>query len=107
LELVSSDGRYLDLIRSQLDLSLGQAIQRDQQLFVPFRYGPKGWEDFRPMLIRDLAHLWHASVDSKDWDRIQKVRGHGNGGVGPLPFSKVILKDWNETAMIRMSFRIL
>jgi hypothetical protein len=81
-------------------MSLGQAIQRDQQLFVPFRYGPKGWEDFRPMLIRDLAHLWHASMNSKDWGRIEKIRGDGRGRIGPLPFSKAILKDWSEVASV-------
>jgi hypothetical protein len=26
------------------------------------------------MMIRDLAHLWHASMDEKDWDRIKVVR---------------------------------
>jgi len=99
-QLVSSDSRYLDLIRSQIDMSLNQAIQRDEQLFVPFRYGPKGWEDFRPILIRDLAHLWHASMDSRDWERIRKVRGTGRGKIGPLPFSKVILKNWSAVASV-------
>src|SRR5437773_2370088 len=69
------------LIRSQIDMSLSQAVRRDEQLWVPFKYGPKGWEDFRPMLIRDLAHLWHASMDSKNWGRIEKIRGDGRGRI--------------------------
>ena len=73
--LVSGDYGYLDLLRSQLDLLLGMSESRaDGQLVAPHRYGPNGWEEFRPMRIREFAHLWNASMDPGDFERIKRLR---------------------------------
>lgn len=73
--LLSGDKKYLNLLRSQLDQMLERAITTDEgQMLVPYRRNAAGWHSFRPMMIRDLAHLWHASMDSVDWKRIEKVQ---------------------------------
>jgi len=84
-QLVSGDSRYLDLLRSQIDLLFSQAITQDGNLLVPYKYGPQGWEDFRPMEPYILSHLWHASMEPKDWDRIERLRAGSK--TGPLPYA--------------------
>ncbi|NND09539.1 MAG: hypothetical protein HKN87_24475 [Saprospiraceae bacterium] len=76
--LLSRDGKYLDLLRSQLDQLLGRAIITPEgQMLVPYRRNLKGWHSYRPMMIRDLAHLYHASMNSSDWKRIADMQpGH-------------------------------
>lgn len=76
--LLSGDKKYLDLMRSQIDQLLKRAkTTKEGQTLVPYRRNQEGWHSYRPMMIRDLAHLWHASMDEADWQRIEKVRkGH-------------------------------
>jgi len=90
-QLVSGDSRYLDVLRSQIDMLMKESVTRDGQLLVPYKYGPNGWEDYRPMVIRDLAHLWHASMDAKDWERIEKVRAGSK--TGPPPYTDALLAN--------------
>jgi hypothetical protein len=73
-QLLTGDARYLDLLRSQLDVILKQAKTQDGRMIVPHNHGANGWENFRPMPLRDLAHLWHESMDPQDWERINRVR---------------------------------
>jgi hypothetical protein len=73
-QLVSGDAKYLDLLRSQLDVILNQARMKDGQMVVPHNYGPNGWENYRPMPLRDVAHLWHESMEPRDWQRIERLR---------------------------------
>lgn len=69
------DTTYLDLLRSQIDVLLEQAkTSPEGQFQVPYKYGREGWHDYRPMNVRGLAHLWHASMDQGDWERIMRVR---------------------------------
>jgi hypothetical protein len=70
--LLSGDPKYLDLLRSQV-VSLMQRgkTTKEGQLLVPFRYKKEGWYSYRPMMIQDLAHLWHASMDKEDWKKIE------------------------------------
>ena len=76
--LLSGEEKYLDLLRGQLD----QLMQRRKtmpngQELVPFRRNADGWHSYRPMKIRDLAHLYHASMDTADWQRIERLQlGH-------------------------------
>ena len=73
--LLSGDPVYLDLLRSQIDMILENSITtRDGLLLVPHKYDLDGWSDFRLMNIRDPAHLWHASMDSEDWQRIMRIK---------------------------------
>ncbi len=73
-QLLTGDPKYLDLLRSQLDVILNQARMENGQLVAPHNYGPNGWENYRPMAVRDLAHLWHESMDARDWERVERVR---------------------------------
>lgn len=73
-QLLTGDPKYLDLLRSQLDVILGRAKTTDGQMVVPHNYGPSGWENYRPMPMRDVAHLWHESMEPRDWERIERLR---------------------------------
>ncbi len=73
--LLSGDFGYLELLRSQLRLLLRHARTRDDgQLLVPHKHGPHGWEDFRPLRMQELAHLYHASLSPEDHALIAQVR---------------------------------
>ncbi len=72
--LVSGDPRYLDLLRSQVQMLLSHAVVRDGDLLVPYKYGPKGWEDYRPLEPYAVSHLWHASLAPEDWALFEKLR---------------------------------
>ncbi len=76
--LLSGDTQYLKLIRSQLNMLYDQAITTPSgQELVPYRYHQDGWRSYRPMMIRDWVHLWHASQDSADWRKIAQIhQGH-------------------------------
>ena len=72
--LVSGNPDYLYLLRSQIDLLLNNSkTTKEEQLLVPYKYGPEGWHSYRPMRIADLAHLWDESMDPEDWKRIERV----------------------------------
>ncbi len=73
-QLLTGDDGYLDLLRSQLKLLIDQAITQEGELRVPYRYGRDGWSHFKPMNIRDLAHLWHASMNKDDYELITQIR---------------------------------
>lgn len=73
--LLTGDPKYLDLIRSQLDVLEKNAKNSPEgEMLVPHNYGPDGWINFKPKTIRDHAHLWHASMSKEDWERIERVR---------------------------------
>lgn len=73
--LLTGDFGYLELLRSQIKVLLDNAVTRDDgQLVVPTRYGPDGWEAYKPMRMKDLAHLYHASMDPQDYELIARVR---------------------------------
>lgn len=72
--LVSGNADYLYLIRSQIDNLLNNLkVSKEGQLLVPYKYGPEGWNSYRPVRISDLAHLWNESMDEGDWQKIEKV----------------------------------
>ncbi len=76
--LLSGDKKYLDLLRSQIDQLMKRSTTTPEgQVLVPYRRNADGWHSYRPMMIRDLAHLWHASMEAQDWERIETVhQGH-------------------------------
>jgi hypothetical protein len=70
--MLSGDPKYLDLLRSQINSIMQRAkFTKEGQMLVPFRYKKEGWYSYRPMMIQDLAHLWHASMDPEDWKKIE------------------------------------
>ncbi len=73
--LLTGDFGYLELLRSQIKVLLDNAVRRDDgQLVVPTGYGPDGWQTYKPMRMKDLAHLYHASMDPRDYELITRVR---------------------------------
>lgn len=71
--LLSRDPKYLDFYRSQIDYLLDRAVERDGDLLVPYKMGPDGWHDFRPLDPYVVGHLWHLSMDPGDWARVRRV----------------------------------
>ena len=103
--LLTGDFGYLELLRSQIRLLLENSITReDGQLIMPTRYGPDGWcydppvgpsnDDILPKRgvytgpipwrMQELAHLYHASMSSEDYELITRIR------------DSEVERDWNE-----------
>ncbi len=73
--LLTGDFGYLQMLRSQIELLMDNAITGDDgQLLLPHRYGPDGWHEFKPFRIIDAVHLWHASMDPADYELIKRMR---------------------------------
>ena len=47
------------------------------------RYGIDGWDDFQPLKIYEMAHLYHASLEKKDYDSLVSLRESNSS------------RDWN------------
>jgi hypothetical protein len=72
--LLSGDPKYLDLLRSQVKGLMERAKYTEEgQMLIPFRMKEEGWYSYRPMMARDLAHLWHASLSDQDWQMVEKL----------------------------------
>lgn len=70
--MLSGNPKYLDLLRSQITKLMQRGkTTKEGQLLVPYRYKKEGWYSYRPMMIQDLAHLWHASMAPQDWGKIE------------------------------------
>ncbi len=82
-QLLTGDPKYLDLLRSQIDVILDEGRVEGGQLVVPHNYGPNGWTNYKPMAVRDVAHLWHESMEPRDWARVERIR-------------KGSTEDWSE-----------
>ena len=125
--MLTGDYGYLDLLRSQVKVLLGNAITRDDgQMLVPTRYGKNGWHEPaptpfqftgpQPMRLLEPAHLYHASMSQEDYDLIAQVRdgdverdwsevpntGEKNNGqneLGRFQFYDGKNPDWPERAL--------
>lgn len=86
--VVSGDRKYLDLLRSQVDVLLSRGKVVDGNLLVPYRMGPQGWEDYRPLEPHILSHLWHLSMEAGDWERIQRVLRNARSGPRPYAYAE-------------------
>ena len=73
--LLTGETRYLDLLRSQLDMLIERGVEVDGRFEVPFRYREQeGWTDFGTMRPEPPIHLWNASLAAADWERLEKLR---------------------------------
>ena len=73
--LLSGDYGYLDLLRSQIRVVLDQAKTReDGQLVVPLKHGTEGWSDYGPIRLKELAHLYHLSMNDEDRELLLRAR---------------------------------
>ena len=83
--LLTGDFGHLDMLRSQLQLLFENATTSDDgQLLLPHRYGADGWSHFRRFRIVDAAHLWHASMEPRDYELLERLREGDRAG------------DWNQ-----------
>ena len=83
--LLSGDYGFLEVLRSQLNLLFDNAVSdAGGQLLLPHRYGPEGWHHFQRFRIVDAAHLWHASMERRDYELIERLRDGDRQG------------DWNR-----------
>ena len=96
--LLTQDAGYLELPRRQMDriVELGEvrdvrrepmslpehwigqfrALGENSETFlVPYRHGATGWFDWQPMSPIFPVALWSLSMDAKDWQRIEYIRG--------------------------------
>ena len=97
--LLWRDLAFLDFPRSQIDVLIQQGIEKNDQLYVPQKYGDPGrvnyvpgawlqypitnadgtalqidgWFEFMPMHPSDVAHLWAMSMDDADQDRAEQI----------------------------------
>jgi len=93
--LLTGDKRYLELARSQIDVLMKQGVSKsadgEEKFFVPYKHGDKGWFEYQLTGLEShylsvVAHLWGMSMDTSDWERIEKLRAlNGN-------------EDWNKVA---------
>ena len=97
--LLWRDLAYLDFPRSQIDVLIEKGIEKNDQLYIPQKYGDPGkvnyvpgawlqypitnedgtalqvdgWFEFMPMHPSDVAHLWALSMEPTDQDRAKKI----------------------------------
>ena len=72
--LVTGDRRYLQFLRSHLDMLLDMSVEQDGQLMVPCRYTDNGWKDYGPLDVLEPIHLWATSMEERDWLRLERLR---------------------------------
>ena len=83
--LVSGDLGYLELVRKPTErlLDMGR-IDENGHLVWPKRMTEEGWSEFETPGIRELSHLYHASMSRQDDDLIAHIRDHDG------------VNDWTE-----------
>ncbi|MDH5439626.1 MAG: hypothetical protein OEY31_03385 [Candidatus Bathyarchaeota archaeon] len=93
--LLTGEERYLELARSQIDVLMKQGVSKTtdgkEKFFVPYKHGDKGWFEYQPTGLEShylsvVAHLWSMSMDTSDWERIEKLRALNSS------------EDWNTVA---------
>lgn len=102
--LLERDLQYLDLPRSQIDVLIENGIEREGQLYTPFKHGTpgrvryvpwpflnalrnedgtalerNGWFEFMPMHPLYIAHVWNGSLSEEDMGRFETLRRSGAG----------------------------
>ena len=74
-QMLTGDSKYLELIRSQLDVVISRGKREgDGPLQVPFKHTDEGWGEHGTMIPQDPVHLWAASMDEGDWQRLETLR---------------------------------
>ena len=97
--LLHRDLTYMDFPRSQIDVLIQHGIEKNDQLYVPQKYGDPGkveyvpgpwlqypitkedgtalqidgWFEFMPMHPSDVAHLWAMSMEAEDQGRAVQI----------------------------------
>jgi hypothetical protein len=116
------DSHYLELPRSNMDRLIGLGKTVSGAFLVPYKKGDRGWYAFQPIERSLPASLWFLSLESADWQRLEKLRlastvdwhiatqsPYPNRGYASLPEPREDcwncdvegLADWNRVADIR------
>jgi len=73
-QLLTGDARYLDLIRSQLELLIRHGKEESGKLLVPTKHTEAGWSDWGGLPPLLPIHLWSSSMSEGDWRRMERLR---------------------------------
>ena len=73
-QMLTGEQRFLELIRSQLEVVMAQGRVEDGRLLAPFKHTDDGWTEFRPLIPQDPIRVWTASMDPADWARLERLR---------------------------------
>ena len=81
-QLVTGDVAYLDLPRMWLDLLIDKAETGDGgQLLVPHNHTTEaGWTNHQRVHPHHPIHLWSASMEERDWQRLERFRAGDEDG---------------------------
>ena len=72
--LITGDKGYLDLMRSQLDMLIENGVEEDGRLLVPGSHNEEGWVGRGSLSPQQPIHLWFASQEERDWQRLETMR---------------------------------
>ena len=72
--LVTGEARYLDLLRMHMDALVAHGREEGGRLLVPYKHTDEGWTDFNPINPNAPIHLWAASMEERDWQRLETLR---------------------------------
>ena len=72
--LVTGETRYLDLLRMHLNTLVEHGEEEGGRLLVPYKHTDGGWTDFNPIDPNAPVHLWAASMEARDWQRLETLR---------------------------------
>jgi len=72
--LLTGDYGYLELIPGQIEalVKMGK-VREDGHLLIPTRITEKGWTEYKTLWVRELAHLYHASMAPGDRDLFNRL----------------------------------
>ena len=73
-QLVTGEAQYLDLLRLHLDALVEHGREENGRLLVPHKHTDDGWGEFNPICPDGPVHLWAASMDEGDWQRMEALR---------------------------------
>ncbi len=72
--LVTGEAKYLDLLRMHMDKLVEHGREEGGRLLVPYKCTDEGWTDFNPIDPNAPIHLWTASMEEQDWQRLETLR---------------------------------
>lgn len=75
--LLAHETRYLDLIRSQIDMLWSLGKEEAGQWLVPNKHMDNGWCDYRPANPWYPLYCWTISMEAQDLERVERIVPQG------------------------------
>ena len=87
--LLTGEGRWLDLARSQMDM-LYEKRKSDEHgdPVIPVRHFDGGWTDYRREDTKWPVYIWSVTMDESDKKRISRLPGQKSWGEAPNALGK-------------------